>query len=119
MQESVGRVTIAPDVLVTIARLTTQTVDGVARMCSTGPNLVEKLFRRVAGGDGVQITVADDRVKVDLYIIVAPNVNMRQVSQYIQLAVTRAIQDMVGMQVQAVNVHIQDVTCGVRKAVAA
>lgn len=115
MQESAGRVTIAPDVLVTIARLTTQSVDGVARMCPIGPNLIEKLFQRVAGGDGVQIIVTDDMVKVDLYIIVSPDVNMRQVSQYIQTAVTRAIQDMVGMQVKAVNVHIQDVAYGVRR----
>ncbi len=110
MQESYGRATIAPDVLVTIARLTTQLMEGVAQMCPVGPSLFERLFKRVAGGGGVQIAVDDDTVEVDLYITVYPDVNMRTVSQNIQTAVTRAIQDMVGMQVSAVNVHIQDVT---------
>jgi uncharacterized alkaline shock family protein YloU len=48
-------------------------------------------------------------VRVDVYIIVEPDVSMRGVSQKIQEAVTRAIQDMVGMKVSAVNIHIEDV----------
>ena len=110
MDESQGRVTIAPEVLVTIARLTSQSVEGVAQLChQVGPSNVDRLLGRVAGGGGVQIAVVDDEVRVDLYIIVEPNANMRTVSQEIQKAVTRAVQDMVGMEVSAVNVHIQDV----------
>jgi uncharacterized alkaline shock family protein YloU len=57
----------------------------------------------------VQIAVIDETVRVDVYVIIEPDVNMRSLSQRIQEAVTRAIQDMVGMKVSAVNVHIQDV----------
>jgi uncharacterized alkaline shock family protein YloU len=103
-------VTIAPQVLVTIARLTTQSIEGVAQMChQIGPRNVDRMLGRIAGGGGVQIAVADDAVRVDLYIIVEADVNMRSVSIKIQEAVTRAIQDMVGMKVSAVNIHIQDV----------
>ncbi len=110
MNESQGRVTIAPEVLVTIARLTSQSVEGVAQLChQVGPSNTDRMLGRVAGGGGVQIAVIDDAVRVDLYIIVEPNANMRTVSQEMQRAVTRAIQDMVGMEVSAVNVHIQDV----------
>jgi len=117
MDENYGRVTIAPEVLVTIARLTTQSVAGVAQMChQIGPSNVDRLLGRVAGGGGVQIAVLDDAVRVDLYIIIEPDVNMRSVSQKIQEAVTRAIQDMVGMQVSAVNIHIQDVAFSARSS---
>ena len=93
MDESQGRVTIAPEVLVTIARLTSQSVEGVAQLChQVGPSNVDRLLGRVAGGGGVQIAVVDDAVRVDLYIIVEPNANMRTVSQEMQRAVTRAIQ---------------------------
>jgi uncharacterized alkaline shock family protein YloU len=47
---------------------------------------------------------------------VEPGVNMRSVSQKIQEAVTRAIQDMVEMQVSAVNIHIQDVAYNKRSS---
>ena len=110
MDQNHGRVTIAPGVLVTIARLTTQSVNGVAQMChQIGPSNLDRLLRRASGGGGVQIAVSDDKVRVDLFIAVNPTVNMGGVSLRIQEAVTRAIQDMVGMQVSAVNIHIQDV----------
>jgi len=57
----------------------------------------------------VHIEVEDDTVTVDLYIIVEPDVNMLRLSQEIQTNVTRAIQDMVGLTVKEVNIHIQDV----------
>ena len=110
MNESHGRVTIAPEVLVTIARLATQSIGGVAQMCHhIGPGSLDRLLGRVTGRGGVQIAIADDTVRVDVYIIVEPDVNMHSVSRTIQEAVTRAIQDMVGMRVSAVNVHIHDV----------
>jgi uncharacterized alkaline shock family protein YloU len=117
MNENPGRVTIAPEVLVTIARLTTQSVQGVAQMChQVGPSNVDRLLGRAAGGGGVQVAVVDDAVRVDLYIIVEPDVNMRSVSQKIQEDVTRAIRDMVGMEVSAVNIHIHDVAYDKRGA---
>lgn len=117
MNGNQGRVTIAPEVLVTIARLATQSIKGVAQMChQIGPSNKDRLLKRVAGGGGVQIVVANDAVGVDLYIIIEPDVNMRSVSQKIQEAVTRAIQDMVGMKVSAVNIHIQDVAYNVRSS---
>jgi uncharacterized alkaline shock family protein YloU len=115
MNESHGRVTIAPEVLVTIARLTTESVEGVAQMCHPiGPCSVDRMLGRVAGGGGVEVAVVDDAVRVDLHIIVESETNMRSVSVKIQEAVTRAIQDMVGMQVSAVNIHIQNVALNKR-----
>jgi uncharacterized alkaline shock family protein YloU len=110
MDQNQGRVTIAPGVLATIARLTTLSINGVVQMChQIGPSNLDRLLGRVSGGGGVQIAVSDDKVRVDLFVIVEPAVNMRGVSLRIQEAVTRAIQDMVGMQVSGVNIHIQDV----------
>ena len=117
VNDTPGRVTIAPEVLVTIARLAAQSIEGVAQMCHhIGPRNVDRLLGRVAGGGGVQVAVVDDAVRVELYIIAEPGVNMRSVSQKIQEAVTRAIQDMVGMQVSAVNIHIQDVAYNKRSS---
>ena len=64
----------------------------------------------------MQISIVNDAVRVELYIIVEPDVNMRGVSQKIQEAVTRAVQDMVGMKVSAVNIHIQDVAYNKRSS---
>jgi uncharacterized alkaline shock family protein YloU len=102
-----GKTTIAPEVLLTIARLSALGVPGVART-SPVPGGANRLFRRGVE-DGVRIEVQDMAVAVDLYLVVEHNLNVREVSREVQAAVARAIQEMVGMDVQAVNVHIEDV----------
>ncbi len=51
----------------------------------------------------------DDIVYVDLFITVEPNVNLLELGRQIQYDVARAINDMLGMHVGEVNIHIQDV----------
>ena len=105
MKEKLGKVIIAPSVLVTIARLTALSV----RMSPGWTDSMGRLLRRRGPGDGVRIEVEDDTVSVDLHIIVEQDVNMLKLSQEIQAEVNRAIHDMVGMEVKEVNIHIQDV----------
>lgn len=109
MREEMGKVIIAPEVLVTIARLSTLSVPGVARMASNWMGNVNRFFGRTSSGGGVKLEVADDGVSVDLYIIAEPDANMLNLGHAIQNEVTRAIQNTVGMDVHEVNVHIQDV----------
>jgi uncharacterized alkaline shock family protein YloU len=104
-----GTVTIAPEVLVTIAQLTTQEVEGVHGMSPAWTRDVNRFFGHVHVGDGVRIKVEDTKVTVDLYIIVDQNVNMLRLGRELQSEVTRAIEEMVGMDVRSVNVHIEDV----------
>ncbi len=105
-----GRTTIAPDVLLTIARLSALSVPGVARM-APAPVAVDRLFQRQPG-DGVRIEVRQLAVVVDLYLILQHDVQVREVCREVQAAVSRAIQEMVGMHVLAVNVHVEDVAYG-------
>ena len=103
-----GKTTIAPEVLLTIARLTTLDVPGVSRM-SPVPGGVNRLFKR-GFGEGVRIDIRDDdTVYADLYIILENDVNIRDVSRLVQHRVARSISDMVGMQVGRVNIHIEDI----------
>lgn len=102
-----GKTTIAPEVLTTIARLTTLSVEGVSRMCAV-PVSVNRLFSRGID-EGVRIDVQNDTVYADLFIILKNGVNIREVSRSVQTQVARAISEMVGMQVGRVNIHIEDI----------
>lgn len=100
-EESHGTITIATNVLNTIARLTTLGVPGVARMGSSGQLL--------QAPGGVVVRVAEGRVKADIFVVVKPETNFFEVGQKIQHEVSRSIQEIVGMEVEAVHVHVQDV----------
>jgi uncharacterized alkaline shock family protein YloU len=102
-----GKTTIALEVLVNIARLTALSVDGVSRM-ATVPSEVNRIFKRGVS-EGVKITVEDDVVYADLYVVLKNDYNVRDVSHNIQSAVSRAISEMVGMDVGKINIHVEDI----------
>ena len=102
-----GKTTIAPDVLLTIARLATLEIQGVSRMASV-PGGVSWIPKR-SQADGIRIEIEDDRVYANIYVILQHNVNVREVSRNIQREVTRSISKMVGMEVGRVDIHIEDI----------
>ena len=77
-----GKTTIAPEVLLTIARLSALGANGVAR---TGPvpGGVNRLFKRGVD-DGVRIEFKDQAVSVDLYLVIEHDRNVRDVSRAVQ-----------------------------------
>jgi uncharacterized alkaline shock family protein YloU len=104
---SPGKTTLAPGVLLTIASLSATSVEGVSRLAAV-PGGVDRLFRR-GTDDGVQVTVEDGIVYVELYLVLKKDVNVRDVSRTVQQQVARAISEMVGMEVGHVNIHIEDI----------
>jgi len=109
-EPQIGKITVAPEVLETVARLTALAVPGVARLASRSG--VGRLLR----SDGVKLNIVGNSVRVALYVVTEPDVNMLGVGRQIQAEVTRAIQDMVGMEVKSVDVHIDDVTYSSKSA---
>jgi uncharacterized alkaline shock family protein YloU len=101
------KTTIAPDVLLTIAKLNALSVDGVSRL-ATFPGSVDRLFKRGLT-EGVSIVVENNSVNADIFVIVSGDYNAREVSRNIQLHVSRAISEMVGMDVGRIDVHIEDI----------
>jgi len=102
-----GKTTVAPDVLVEIARMAALKVKGVSAMAPVSGG-VNRLFRRGIV-DGVRITIEEDVVYADIYIILDQDVNIRNTSREVQKKVTRAITEMVGMDVGAINIHIENI----------
>ncbi len=102
-----GKTTVSPEVLMAIAKLAALGVPGVSHMAPVSGG-VNRLFRRGAG-DGVRIEVQEDTVFVDLFLVLKESVNIREVSRNVQQQVARAIQEMVGMEVGRVDIHIEDI----------
>jgi uncharacterized alkaline shock family protein YloU len=103
-----GATMIAPDVLLTIARLSTLIVPGVSRLSPIRGG-VNRLFRRSPSHSGVRIFVNDNRLDADIFVILKSGYNIRQVSREIQKEVTRSINNIVGMDVGSINIHIEDI----------
>jgi uncharacterized alkaline shock family protein YloU len=102
-----GKTTVSPEVLISIARLTTLGVPGVSKLAkSTGE--LNKLFKR-PHEEGVSVSVEDNRVYIDLFVVLERDSNIREISHKIQNQVARAISEMVGMEIGKVNIHVEDI----------
>jgi uncharacterized alkaline shock family protein YloU len=106
--ESLGVVRVARQVLITIVVNAALQIPGVVRM-ARNTDQWSRLLGRELPKDGVALTIKENTISADLYIVVASGVNIVDVGAAIQEEVASAIEDMVGMQVHEVNVYIQDV----------
>jgi uncharacterized alkaline shock family protein YloU len=104
---SPGKTTLAPEVLLTIARMSALGVEGVSHLVQV-PGGFDRLFHQ-GTDNGVQMTVEDGIVYIELYVVLKSDVNVREVSRNIQAKVSRAISEMVGLEVGHVNIHIEDI----------
>ncbi|MFO7540047.1 MAG: Asp23/Gls24 family envelope stress response protein [Chloroflexota bacterium] len=107
-KESLGRIEVAPEVLVTIAHSAAMRLEGIRKLGPV-PADVARLFRRGAQQNGILLDLSDNKVKFDIYVIMDPHVNIMEASRALQAAVAEAIDNMVGITIDAVNVHVEDV----------
>jgi len=107
-RQTMGRIEVAPEVLITIARQAVLEVDGIHQMASV-PADVSNLFRRATRHDGIVLNFEDNRLTFDIYVLMNPGINIFQSSQAAQAAVREAMDKMVGIPVRAINIHVEDV----------
>lgn len=103
---SIGEVMIADDVIATIAGLAATEVEGVSAMQGNVTNeLVGKLGMKNLT-KGVRIKVTEAGVAVELSIQMRYGYSIPKTCKTIQEKVKAAIENMVGLSVEVVNVHI-------------
>lgn len=107
VEGSIGRIEVAPEVIATIAYYATVGVPGVAR---TVPPSSSRFRRATAKYEGVVLTYEGSNLSLDIYLLVKPQNNMVEISQLVQKSIFEAIDQMVGVPVEAINVHVVNVT---------
>jgi uncharacterized alkaline shock family protein YloU len=102
-----GKTTVAPDVILTIARMSALGVPGVHGFAPVISG-VDGLFRRGIT-DGIRVQVENGLVYLDLFLVLNHDVNVREVSRNVQHQVARSTSEMLGMEVGHVNIHIENI----------
>ena len=107
-----GTVSFATDVVATIAGLAATEVEGVASMSSPSSGLADMFNRKTTRNftKGVRIDLEDNRVTVDVTIVVEYGSPVPDVARGIQENVKKAIETMSGLNVHSVDVHVSGVS---------
>ncbi len=109
MENTIGTVQIADDVVAIIAGIAATEVEGVASMAG---NLTRELIAKLGVKNlskGVKVEVTDSEVSVEVTLNVDYGYNVPEVSTKVQDKVKTAIENMTGLTVSEVNVKIAGV----------
>lgn len=90
----------------TVIRQAAQNVPDVASMTSPATSM----FRRGQGREGIILGQSENGLKIDIHVVLKHNVNMIETAQAIQSAVSEAVDQIIGVSVSSVDVHIEDIT---------
>ncbi len=104
-----GSIKIADDVVKIIAGLATTEVPGVVAMSSGMVGGIAEMLGRKNMSKGVKVEVGEKEAAVDIFVVVEFGTRIPDVAAKIQENVKKAIENMTGLQVVEVNVHIQGV----------
>lgn len=105
-----GIVKISDEVVGVIAGLATTEIKGMVGMSAS---LVGGITQILSGkknlSKGVKVTVGENSAAIDLYVVVEYGVRIPDVALEVQENVKKAVESMTGLEVSAVNVHVQNV----------
>lgn len=104
-----GQVRISDEVVSTIASMAAGEVDGVAGMSGGLVGGLTEMLGKRNPSRGVRVEVGERATIIDLYLMVDYGVRIPTVAQRVQEKVKQVVEDMTGLKVAAVNIHIQGV----------
>lgn len=110
MSTDMGDVVIDRDVLAKYAGMATTDCIGIVGMASVNmKDGVARLLKKENAGRGVNVYINENRVKIELHVIVAYGVSIRAVAQNVLESVRYKIEQFTGLTVEAINVVVEGV----------
>ncbi len=110
LNEEEDNINISDEVVTTIAGIAIADIDGVAEMAGgIAGGLSEVLSGKKNLSKGIKAEIDGNNVKIDVNIIVNYGVRIPDVAFDIQNKVKNNVENMTGLRVEEVNVHVQGV----------
>ncbi len=104
-----GKINISEDVIAVMVGAAITEVEGVDGLSNTVGNDIMDLIGKKSLAKGVKITLAEDRMIIDVLIMVAFGCVITDVASKVQYTVSNAIEAMTGVS-PLVNVHVSGVS---------
>ncbi|MBI2437515.1 MAG: Asp23/Gls24 family envelope stress response protein [Lentisphaerae bacterium] len=104
-----GAIRIHNSVIATIARVAALKVPGVVELSGSFAEGLASMVSKASFDRGIRVDIADQKINLECHIVIAFGVRITQVAWRIQNEVRKAIEDMTGKKVGAINVIIQGV----------
>ena len=104
-----GNVNISDDVIGIISSIAAAEIEGVNGLSGKLTEDLVEMFGKKNFSKGVKVEIVEEKVIIDLNLIVDYGVKIPDVSWQVQENVKTAIESMTGLSVSAVNVHVNGI----------
>lgn len=110
MSTEMGDIVIDRDVLAKYAGTATTDCIGIVGMAAVNvKDGVTKLLKRENAARGVNIAINNNRIRIELHVIVAYGVSIRAVAQNVLESVRYQLEEYTGLEVEKINVIVEGV----------
>ena len=104
-----GRITIAEDVITSIARIAAEKVDGIARSGGGTSGGLQRIFGGEDIAPNIKTELAEDTARIELRIAVEYGYPVHEVAQGVQKNVQQDIEQLAGVIVSSIDVFVKKV----------
>lgn len=106
-----GQIELSDDVIATVVGGATTEIFGVVGMASRAAlkDNVQALLRRENYAKGVVVKSTEEGISVDVYTVLSYGVKISEVAKNIQERVQFALENQLGIMVNAVNIYVQNI----------
>ncbi|MBQ8159378.1 MAG: Asp23/Gls24 family envelope stress response protein [Clostridia bacterium] len=106
--EQNSSITYAPEVISIITGAAINEVEGIAGMSNSSGGMFSR--KNAGNSKGIKIELGPEEVSIDLYVVVEYDRPIQKVAMDVQENVRKAIENMTGLHVVRVDVHVQGVS---------
>lgn len=103
---------ITDEVLAIMAGVAAAEVKSVHKMSGGFAGGIVEAFGRRNLSKGVKVVTRDDKIIIDLYVIIKYGYRIPEAAFEIQENVKKTIEELTGMEIDSVNIHVQGVNFG-------
>ncbi|MEN3186985.1 MAG: Asp23/Gls24 family envelope stress response protein [Atribacterota bacterium] len=109
-EESLGEITIAPDIIATLTAITTMKTPGVTGMAGMPSASLSTLIGKRELNKGVKVEVKEKNVSLEIAIVADIDSTLIEVARNVQKEVKKVIENKTGMTVNKVDIIIREVS---------
>ena len=108
--DELGNIHISEEVLAAISAAAALEVEGVSSLAANLGSDIAELLGKKNLAKGVRVKLEDEKVEVDLSVLMSYGHTIPEMGKAVQEAVKTALESMTGLEVSAVNVNVGGIT---------
>lgn len=108
-----GRILLSEEVIATMAGVATTECYGIVGMAgSLIKDGIAELLGRENLSKGVNVSMEDDTIEVDLYVVVGYGTRISEIARNVTDKVRYVVESSTGLKVTGIHIHVQGVKVG-------